>query len=122
MGDLGYELDGNMFKHKRGSVFTVEFPKGPLQVGGDLVKGYDTVKRGKETLHVVSATDCIRDRLSAFYFWNDRSSLETALDVALAVPDKINLDLIETWSARERETNKFVEFERLFRSRRAALG
>jgi len=91
-------------------------------VGGDLVKSYDTVKRGNETLYVVSATDCIRDRLSAFYFWNNRSSLETALDVALAVPDKIDLDLIEGWSARERETNKFVEFERQFRSRRAALG
>jgi hypothetical protein len=48
MADLGYEVDGNMFKHRHGSAFTVEFPKGPLQVGGDAVKSYNTVKRGEE--------------------------------------------------------------------------
>jgi hypothetical protein len=118
MAELGYELDGNMFVHRHGNVFTVEFPKGPLQVGGDLVKNYKTVKRDDQTLHVVSATDCVRDRLCAFYFWNDRSSLDTAINVAHAAPDQVDLELIEKWSAREGEPGKFAEFSRLLGSKR----
>jgi hypothetical protein len=37
--------------------------------------------------------------------------------VALAVPQQVDLSVIEDWSGRELETKKFKEFERLLRSK-----
>ena len=117
MRELGYELEGKMFRHLHGNPFTVEFPKGPLGVGGDYVKRYETVRRDSQMLNIVSATDCVRDRLCAYYFWNDRSALIVAADVARADHDRIDLELIREWSAREGQSIKFDDFVRLLESR-----
>jgi hypothetical protein len=48
------------------------------------------------------------DRLAAFYYWNDRQSLQQALLVAENHPVKLNE--IKKWSENEGETSKFQEF------------
>jgi hypothetical protein len=70
----------------------------------------ETQHRNDGLLHVISRTDCVRDRLAAFYHWDDRSSLVTA--TAVAQSGSIDLDLIRQWSTREGEATKFGEFER----------
>ena len=79
--ELGYREIGGTYHHDI-NVFTVEFPPGPLSIDGDLVKAYDTVQRGSETLYVLSRTDCVRDRLASFYFFGDRSAVAAAVAVA----------------------------------------
>jgi hypothetical protein len=110
MMDLGFQREGQMYVHSE-TPFTIEFPPGPLSVAGMLVSRWETVRRGEEILYVVSRTDCVRDRLAAFYFWNDAGSLYVALDVARSGP--IDLASIRQWSASEGENERFERFAQL---------
>ena len=107
MRELGYREVGGTYYHEK-NVFTVEFPPGPLAIGADLVRAYDTVKRGSEVLHVITQTDCVRDRLAHFYFFADRSALAAA--VAVARGGVVDLAAVRRWSQREREASHFEEF------------
>jgi hypothetical protein len=107
MRDLGYREIGGTYHHGA-NPFTVEFPPGPLAIGGDLVRSHETVRRGHEILHVLSRTDSLRDRLAAFYFHSDRSALAAAVGVARS--GSVDLARVQRWSAKEGESAKFLEF------------
>lgn len=104
---LGFERRNQMYVHPE-SRYTVEFPAGPLSVGDETIAHWKTVHRDTEVLHIVSRTDCVRDRLAAYYFWNDAQSLMTALDVARS--GEIDLGMIEAWSKKEQQMEKFRRF------------
>ena len=106
---LGYQQLGGTYRHDS-NAFTVEFPPGPLGIGDDLDLSYDTVGRGDELLYIISRTDCVRDRLAAFYFFNDRSALKAAVGVAAS--GTIDLPKIERWSTAEDQASRFGEFRR----------
>jgi hypothetical protein len=104
---IGFAPQGELYAHPR-TPFTLEFPPGPLGVGEDIVTSWETVKRADEILHVISRTDSVRDRLAAYYHWNDTASLFTAVDVAQT--GTIDFDLVEKWSRRERNAEKYGRF------------
>ena len=56
----------------------------------------------------LSPTDACRDRLAAFYHWDDRQSLTTA--VAIARRHRVNQRTIRAWSAKEAALDKYAEF------------
>jgi hypothetical protein len=70
----------------------------------------DIVARDFETgtLRLLSATDCIKDRLAAYYHWDDLQALEQAKMVA--AKHEIDLEEIRRWSKVE---NKSVKFENI---------
>lgn len=108
---LGYSELGGTYRHPSNR-FTLEFPPGPLAIGDDLIKTWETFHKRKLMLHVLTATDCVRDRLLWFYLQpTDRSSLAAAVGVASA--QSINLRLIEQWSRRGGFADKLFEFKRL---------
>ena len=104
---LGYRESGGTYHHAD-NVFTVEFPPGPLAIGSELIRSYETVRRADEVLFVLSRTDCVRDRLAAFYFFSDRSALAAA--VAVARGSTIDVPAIRQWSLTEGEGARFEEF------------
>ena len=58
--------------------FLVRNSKGPLGIGEDFkIHPVWRTRRGARTL-ALSATDACRDRLAAFYYWNDRQALGAA--------------------------------------------
>jgi hypothetical protein len=69
---------------------------------------------------LLSPTDCVKDRLAAYYHWNDRQCLEQALLVAAM--RTVYLKEIERWSAVENKPAEFQsirgEFVKARRSRR----
>lgn len=69
-----------------------------------------TCHRGDESLNVLSPTDCCRDRLAAFLFWDDFAGLTQALAVALARQEEIDLEAVRDWCKRERAPKKFEIF------------
>jgi hypothetical protein len=90
--------------------FFVEFPTGPLAVGGDFrIRPVERRLRGARTL-ALSPTDSCRDRLAAFYHWRDRQSLRTA--VAIALRNRVSQALIRSWSADEGHAEGYAEFVR----------
>ncbi len=109
LSELGFEVRGSHYVHPR-SAYTLDFPPGPLAVGNAYLSHWETVHRGDFVLHVLSRTDSVRDRLTAFFHWNDLGSLLVALAVAQSGP--VDLELIRAWSVRETAGAKFEEFER----------
>jgi len=66
MNEIGFNEDGRYFKHPN-SQFIVEFPPGPLTVGEEPVKQVDEIRLATGILRIISPTDCVKDRLAAYY-------------------------------------------------------
>jgi hypothetical protein len=110
MGSLGYRPRDNLFVHAV-NPYTVDFPRGPIGIGSQLVTRWETIHRGTETLHIVTPTDCVCDRLAKYYFWNDLSALGAAKSVFQKVKSQVNLERVRAWSAAEGESQKFELFQ-----------
>jgi hypothetical protein len=108
MEKLGFEEQGRYFVHV-GTKFFVEFPDGPLSVGEEPVKEVSEFELATGTLRVVSATDCVKDRLCAFYFWNDQQGLAQA--VLVAKDQEVDLKEIKRWSKGEGKEQEFKLFK-----------
>ena len=108
MERLGFQEQGRYFLHPD-TKFFMEFPDGPLSVGEESVKEISEFELATGTLRVVSATDCVKDRLCAFYFWNDRQGLEQAVFVAES--QKVDLNEIKRWSKVEGKLQEYETFK-----------
>jgi hypothetical protein len=109
----GFRRNVDKYIHPK-SAFFVEFPRGPLAIGDDDLVSPVEVRVGRTIVLMLSATDACRDRLAAFYHWNDWQSLDVA--VAIALRRRVGLAAIRGWSEREGKRAQFDEF------RRALLG
>jgi hypothetical protein len=109
MNGLGFYEQARYFKHPE-SEFVIEFPPGPLTVGMEPVSEVETIPMATGTLRILSATDCVKDRLAAFYHWGDRQCLHQAIIVSGATP--VNLAEIERWSIKEGKENEFRQYSR----------
>jgi len=105
---LGFHEKGRHFVHAA-TQFFVEFPTGPLMVGNQRVERVAERNTSSGRLRLLSSTDCIKDRLAAYFHWNDRQSLEQALLVAQA--QRVDMDDIRRWSKSEGNDQKFRIFE-----------
>jgi hypothetical protein len=113
--ELGFHKQGHDYLHAV-SPFQLEFPPGPLAIGGERIERWDTLREADLLLHVITPTDSCRDRLASFFHFHDRSALEQACAVYAAAEKRIDLERIRSWSRREDALEKFREFERRVRS------
>jgi hypothetical protein len=110
---------GRHFDHPQHDMF-VEFPAGPLMVGNERV--LKTVQRRTDagTLRLLSPTDCVKDRLAAYFHWDDRQALDQALLVA--GEQRIDLPEVRRWSRQEGHESKFEVFDEQVGAKRRARG
>jgi hypothetical protein len=109
LAEIGFAEKNRYFVHPE-TEFFLEFPSGPLAVGGEPVRAIEELSFSTGQLRLLSPTDCVKDRLAAFYHWNDHQCLQQAVWVAQAKP--IDWQEIEGWSEREGERGKFAVFRR----------
>ena len=95
MEEIGFHEKSRYFVHPD-TKHIVEFPPGPLSVGEESVTQIREIKLATGILRVISPTDCVKDRLAAYYFWNDQQCLAQALLVAKH--NRINRADINRWS------------------------
>lgn len=105
---LGFRDDGRHYRHPD-TPYIVEFLSPPLSIGEEPVREIHEIRRGKMTLKLLSPTDCVKDRLAAFYHWNDRPSLDQALMVCKDIP--VDLREVRRWSINEGMKDKFGLFK-----------
>lgn len=117
MMTIGFSEDGRHFRHPD-TPFIIEFLSPPLSVGEEPVKNITEITKRDKILKLLSPTDCIKDRLEAFYHWNDRQSLEQAILVSLS--QRVHLSEIRRWSLREGMAEKLAIFRESLKKRRAA--
>lgn len=72
------------------------------------MKTISKIKRRNKVLRLLSPTDCVKDRLAAFFHWNDRQSLEQAILVSRR--QSVDLKEIRRWSLKEGAPNKLTIF------------
>jgi hypothetical protein len=112
MVENGFIEENRYFKHPD-SVFYVEFPGGPPSVGEDPIVDYNLVETECGSLKLLTPTDCVKDRLSAYYHWRDQEALHQALMVAEM--HSINMTAIAEWSLREGKTAMLSVFLKQYR-------
>lgn len=110
MFEIGFTESNRYFVHPE-TEFFVEFPSGPLAVGSEPVKEITYLEFVTGELRIISSTDCVKDRLAAYYFWDDLQSLEQA--VMVANDNKIDLKEVERWS----KTQSMLEKYKIFRAK-----
>jgi len=93
-------------------------PPGPLTVGDEPIKAVNEIRYSTGVLRLISPTDCVKDRLAAFYFWGDRQSLSQALMVAKA--KRVNLTEIRRWSRSAGMEQDYQVFLRKLSTKRKA--
>ncbi|MBT3391259.1 MAG: hypothetical protein HN413_12715 [Chloroflexi bacterium] len=104
---IGFQEEGRHFTHP-GTKFFVEFPPGPLTIGEEPVGQINEIHYSTGVLRILSPTDCIKDRLAAFYFWGDRQCLHQAIWVAQK--QNFDFDEVRRWSQDEGRLDEFEEF------------
>ncbi len=109
MEHLGFEQERSRYFTHPKSKFFVEFPGAAVLVGDQPIENFSKLKiPGAGTLKLLTPTDCVKDRLSAYYHWSDRQSLNQAVWVSQAQPVKI--DEIKRWSTREGHQQKLQDY------------
>lgn len=104
---IGFIEDGRYFRHKDTEYF-LDFVPPPPSVGSEPIKEVSEIKKGNCKLKLLSPTDCVKDRLASYYFWNDRQALNQAILVCKDC--KVDLTEIERWSKNEEMSVKFEKF------------
>lgn len=107
MENLGFKEEGKYFTHLDTKYF-IEFPSGPLGVGDSDVKKTEEIVTKYGVLKLLTATDCVKDRLAAFYHWDDNPSLTQAIWVANK--NDVDIEDLRQWSIKEKSLDKFQEF------------
>ncbi len=113
LAKVGFERDGRYFIHKDAQ-FYVEFPSGPPAIGNKVpIEPEGKIKINDVTIRLYSPTQCVMDRLAAWFHWNDRNSLLQAIWVAEKHP--ISIQKIKNWAKNENEPQKLEEFVEMFK-------
>ncbi len=99
---LGFRLESGTreFSHPDTDFF-VEFPPGPLAFGETVVSDEDaaTIQTRFGPLRVVTPTQSVMDRLSAYVAWNDHQALDQAGMIVARQP--IDWLALYAWGKRE---------------------
>ena len=105
--EIGFYEKDRYFVHPDTELF-VEFPPGPLAVGNEPITDIITIETEIGDLKIISPTESVKDRLAAYYFWNDLQCLDQA--VLVADHNTINVAEVKRWSLTEGEEKKFEIF------------
>jgi hypothetical protein len=108
LSELGFQREISRHFVRHDCPFFIEFVAPPAAVGDEPLKGEKNLKTKLGTLILMTPTDSVKDRLAAYYHWNDQQALEQA--VMVAESQKINLHDIKRWSEQEGHREKHRQF------------
>jgi hypothetical protein len=108
LSKIGFEEKNRYFTHTD-TKFIIEFPAGPLSVGSESINQVNEINYDTGKLKLLTPTDCVKDRLAAYFHWNDTQSLEQAISVSKN--HKIDIKEIERWSKAESKQSIFKKIK-----------
>lgn len=103
---IGFAEHQRYFRHADTKYF-LEFPAGPLAVGNEPAGRIAEIPFAGRRLRLLSPTDCVKDRLAAYFHWRDRQALEQA--ILVANNRTVNLKEIRRWSRQEGMIEEFTK-------------
>ena len=108
MKEIGFYKEGKYYFHPD-SQFFVEFISGPLSIGEDPINDIRELEFSTGIVRIISPTESIKDRLAAYYYWNDIQSLEQA--ILIANNQEFDINNIKKWSIKEGKGKEFSVFK-----------
>jgi hypothetical protein len=128
MAEIGFSKQGRVYVNDTTDI-CVEFPSGPLSVGERLITETTVFESNAGEIPILFAKDVIKDRLAAYFHWQDKPSLVQAVAVMIKHPIASNelksfcqsenkeneLDLIQQLliSAKQQALSKMADIEKL---------
>jgi hypothetical protein len=127
LSKLDFTMSGRLARHPE-TDFILDFVNSPVLIGHKYVSedGLTTRRTRHGLFRLLSPLDCVLDRISAFYHYDDRQGLEQA--VAIARKQRIPVAEIAKWSREEARSQrgradafdaKLEEFKRSREEKRA---
>jgi hypothetical protein len=98
MIEIGFSLEGKYYVLDESNFF-VEILSPPVAVGDQFIKEFASRDTKVGTLKLLTATDCIKDRLCGCYLHNDKHCFEHAL--AVAHKNEIDINDLKLWAKNE---------------------
>lgn len=113
LSEYGFKKTGRCFSNPK-CPYVIDFVNPPITVGHEAVRKFHIIHTSAGELQLLSPTDCVKDRLAAFFHWNDKQALEQAVLVAQA--HAIDEEKIKFWAELEGFSEKLnLFFKRLSR-------
>ena len=109
----GFRRAGRCFIHDD-CPYLLDFVNPPISVGNESIQHFKKIKTSFGSLQLLTPTDCVKDRLSAFFYWNDAQALQQA--VLVAENHTIDLKDLKRWAKAEGHFNKLKEFLKILSS------
>ncbi len=113
LSGLGFHRESSRHFIRKGCPFFIEFVAPPLSVGSEPIRKEGNIETPFGSLRLLTPTDSVKDRLAAYYHWNDPQALEQAVMVAKA--QKVNLREIKEWSVAEGHKDKYETFFKMLK-------
>jgi hypothetical protein len=114
LSELGFSKQPSRHFSRRDCPFFIEFVSPPAAVGRERIKDTHELTTRFGNLILLTPTDCVKDRLAAFFHWNDPQSLDQALMVAQS--QDVDMKKVEAWALREGYPDKYKVFSDLVKS------
>jgi hypothetical protein len=108
LSGIGFKRGSSRHFVRKDCPFFIEFVTPPAAIGNEPVKSKKEIKTKFGKIILLSPTDSAKDRLAAFYHWNDPQALEQAVMVVKA--QKVNFREIKRWSVQEGYREKYDVF------------
>ncbi len=110
LSEIGFKKKSSRHFVRKDCPFFIEFVAPPLAIGNEPVDKTKKIKTEQGSVILLTPADSVKDRLAAFYHWNDFQALEQAVMVAKA--RKLNLSEVRRWSEKEGFLEKYKVFIR----------
>lgn len=107
LSKLGFKRRGRSFTHSD-CPYLIDFVNPPIAVGKEPINLFEMLKTPVGSLKLLTPTDCVKDRLSSFFYWNDEQALEQAILVAEEY--SIDFNNIKRWAQEEGHQEKVKHF------------
>ncbi len=107
LDELDFIETNGYFKRKKCPWF-IEFVPPPVAIGKELIKEFKNKRTPLGTIKLLNPTDCVKDRLASFFYWDDRQGLEQAIEVCK--DQKVSKKELTKWSKSEGFEVKFQFF------------
>jgi len=108
---LGFNKEGRVFVHQNCEHLFIDVVSSPVAIGKDYNITPRQVKYEEKLLRILSPTDCIKDRLASYIYFEARECLDQA--VLVAESQSYSKKEVKRWCSKEGFENIYDEFIRL---------
>jgi hypothetical protein len=113
MAEIGFSKQGRVYVNETTEI-CVEFPSAPLSIGEQLITETTVFESNAGEIPILFAKDVIKDRLAAYFHWQDKPSLVQA--VAVMIKHPIAVDELKSFCQNESKEGEFNLIQQLLHS------